>query len=359
MRYLFAIQGEGRGHLTQAISMAQILKQNGDMVCAVIIGKSPKREIPEFFIKKIGAPVISFEAPQFRFDKDNRKVDLKSTVIENSTPSRISIYLRNMRRIMEKIMETGPDRIINFYEILTSLAVRRYKIPVPMIGIGHQFLFNSSNYPYSHGHGIGGMMLRLHSSVTSSGCRILLGLSFRNMKCDYSKKIFPVPPLLREEALDGISSDGNYILAYMVNNGYAEELKRWCASHPECTVHAFWDNPEAPDELKAEGGLTLHRLNDTLFLKYMKNCSGYITTAGFESVCEAMYHNKPMMLIPTHIEQQINAAEASDCGNCIVADRFDPDILLEFMKNRNRSDIGFNNWENRRKDLIMGYLNKL
>ena len=46
MRYVFIVQGEGRGHLTQAISMERLLRENGHEVAAVLVGKSPARRLP-------------------------------------------------------------------------------------------------------------------------------------------------------------------------------------------------------------------------------------------------------------------------------------------------------------------------
>lgn len=56
--------------------------------------------------------------------------------------------------------------------------------------------------------------------------------------------------------------------------------------------------------------LTFHRLDDVKFLKMMAGCRAYATTAGFESVCEALYMGKPCMLIPAHVEQECNAVDA-------------------------------------------------
>ena len=44
MRFLFIIQGEGRGHFTQALALQQILQQKGDTLCAVLVGKSSHRQ---------------------------------------------------------------------------------------------------------------------------------------------------------------------------------------------------------------------------------------------------------------------------------------------------------------------------
>jgi len=69
------------------------------------------------------------------------------------------------------------------------------------------------------------------------------------------------------------------------------------------------------------------------FLRYMASCRGYITTAGFESVCEALYLNKPVMLIPAHLEQEINAADASSIpGAATVGRSFDLTQLQAFMR---------------------------
>ena len=40
MKVLFIVQGEGRGHLTQAITLEEILRRNGHEVVEVLVGKS-------------------------------------------------------------------------------------------------------------------------------------------------------------------------------------------------------------------------------------------------------------------------------------------------------------------------------
>ena len=43
--------------------------------------------------------------------------------------------------------------------------------------------------------------------------------------------------------------------------------------------------------------LSFHQLDDVKFLRYMAGCKAYATTAGFESVCEAMYLGKPLLMV--------------------------------------------------------------
>lgn len=86
------------------------------------------------------------------------------------------------------------------------------------------------------------------------------------------------------------------------------------------------------DETVVDNTLSYHKINDKLFLEYMRTCKCYASTAGFESICEAMYLGKPVMMIPAHIEQDCNAADAMRAGAGFSADSFDLERLLEFSQ---------------------------
>ena len=49
MKFLFIVQGEGRGHLTQAITLEEMLLRNGHEVVEVLVGESSSRILPGFF----------------------------------------------------------------------------------------------------------------------------------------------------------------------------------------------------------------------------------------------------------------------------------------------------------------------
>lgn len=50
MKFLFIVQGEGRGHLTQAITLEEILRRNGHEVVEVLVGKSVRAACRDFSI---------------------------------------------------------------------------------------------------------------------------------------------------------------------------------------------------------------------------------------------------------------------------------------------------------------------
>ena len=62
-KFLFVVQGEGRGHLTQAISLFEILTSAGHQVVAVMVGMDDEQNLPAFFREKIPVEINTFPAP--------------------------------------------------------------------------------------------------------------------------------------------------------------------------------------------------------------------------------------------------------------------------------------------------------
>ena len=114
MKVLFIVQGEGRGHLTQAITMEELLRRDGHEVVEVLVGKSNSRSLPGFFNRNIQAPVKRFLSPNFLPTPANKRVSLSRSVAYNLT--RLPVYLKSMHYIRHRIEESGAELVINFYE---------------------------------------------------------------------------------------------------------------------------------------------------------------------------------------------------------------------------------------------------
>lgn len=359
MKYLFIVQGEGRGHLTQAISLAQMLRRHGHEVVEVLVGKSNNREIPSFFENKIGAKVRTFDSPNFCYGKDHKKVKLTKSILFNITVKKLQEYRKSVNLIHHRIEKTTPDVVINFYEILAGLMNLRFRVHVPIVCLAHQFLMKHPDYRYGNGTGREEMLLRLNNTLCSIGATKTLALSLYPLKDFYKERLAVVPPLLREEILGLQVSDEGYILGYMLNPGYLDEVKKWHKSNPSVVAHFFWDKKGAPKTFKVNKNLVFHRIDDVEFLKYMQGCSGYVTTAGFESVCEAMYLGKPVMMIPAHVEQKINAADASAAGAGIVNNTFDISCLVDYIPRYVADKEVFRQWISSAEELFIRHLTTL
>lgn len=356
MKFLFIVQGEGRGHLTQAITLENVLLRSGHEVVEILVGKSESRRLPGFFTRSVHAPVKQFVSPNFLPTPANKRVNITRSVLYNI--AKVPEYLRSMHYINERIIKTGADMVINFYELLTGLTYFLYRPAVPQVCIGHQYLFLHKDFEMPEKHKIGMKLLNMFTRLTALGAKEYLALSFRSMKDDKSKRIKVVPPLLRRDVFRQEVTNGDYIHGYMVNSGFSECIMRWHKEHPETPLRFFWDRWEETPVKKIDETLSFYQLDDVEFLRQMSGCKAYASTAGFESVCEAMYLGKPLMMVPAHIEQECNAYDAMKSSAGIVDDDFDLAKLLKFAETY-KPDTRFREWVNSAEYMIVNELEGL
>jgi len=196
MKFLFIVQGEGRGHLTQAITLEEILRRNGHEVVEVLVGKSSSRRLPGFFNRNIHAPVKRFVSPNFLPTPANKRVSLMRSVAYNLV--KLPVYINSINYIRQRIEASGADRVINFYELLTGLTYFLFRPSVPQICIGHQYLFLHKSFEFPKADKVSLALLKFFTVLTSLGAKERLALSFRYMKDDPQNNIRVIPPLLRK-----------------------------------------------------------------------------------------------------------------------------------------------------------------
>lgn len=328
MRILFIVQGEGRGHMTQALALKDMLVKNGHQVVGVMVGKSKNRELPDFFSKKIDTTIYRFVSPNFLPSPKNKKANVWKTVAYNCMM--VPSYAKSIHYIRKQIKSLDVDVVVNFYDMLAGLAYAVFPPKIPSISVSHQYLFLHPEYEFPDENKIELSVLRLYTQITCINSFRKLALSISKWEDVPEMKMVIVPPLLRKEVYETPVNKGNYLHGYMLNAGYAEEIIEFQKTHPDIHMHFFWDKKGAKEVEVVNEHLSFHKLNDKSFLEYLAGCKAYATTAGFESVCEAMYMGKACLMVPTHIEQSCNAYEAAKAGAGIVSNTFDLDKLIEY-----------------------------
>ncbi len=339
------MQGEGRGHMTQAISLYEMLKEQGHEIPAVVIGTSGRREIPSFIHEKIDTRLVQLPSPNFITDAKNKSINIGKTVWHNI--KEYKTYKYSLQQIDELIKEHQPDVVINFFDLLVGLYYRFYKPQTKMICIAHQYIYLHSDFEFPNGRFMDKLMIKYYTKLTSRGSSKNLALSFYNIHTKNNDVVF-VPPLIRKELFELESEQQDYFLVYLVNNGYYEDLIAWHKNHPEVEVHCFTDQPAKLNQLYAykSDKLFLHALNDKLFLEKMSKAKGLASTAGFESVCEAMYLGKPVLMVPVegHYEQFCNSRDAHKAGAGIFSDKFDLSQLMKISSKFNSHNRFYKDW---------------
>jgi len=353
MKFLFVVQGEGRGHITQAMTLNDMLTKNGHEVVAVLVGKSNFRELPEFFTRKFGPKVQRFDSPNFLPASKNKKTNIWISIAYNLFKA--GFYVKSIFFIHTQIKKNKVDVVINFYDLMVGLTYLLSPPKIPCVCIAHQYIFLHPEYRFPDTNKIELCMLKFFTRLTCVRAQKLLALSTKKMENIPERRIFVVPPLLREAVLKAQVSDGNYLHGYMLNDTYADRIIRFQQEHPGVFLRFFWDRKGVDEETVINDYLSFHRLNDKLFIEYMAGCKAYATTAGFESVCEAMYMGKPVLVVPTHIEQACNAFETSQLGAGIVADDFDLEKLLEYIPHYQKKP-DFKGWVQQAEEYILDAL---
>lgn len=351
---LFIIQGEGRGHLTQSLSLYGMIYDSMD-VCEVIVGKSPQRQLPDFFSDKIKSPITQLDSPNFSVDSKGKGIKMFSSIINNIL--RFNTFRRSLKIIDETIKKHKPDLIINFYEPLMGLYFMLYKPKnLRVICIGHQYLFNHSEFEFPKGHFFDRTSLKLYTSLTCFGAYKKLALSFYKFDDDDAKGIYIVPPLLRDEVFCQIPTKGDYLLVYLVNSGYLEDIIDWHLRNRHFDIHLFTDSKH--DEYKINENFTIHKLNDKKFLSMMSGCKALICTAGFESVSEALYLKKQVLMVPVegHFEQYLNSIDGVKAGAGIRSSKFNISKLTDYVSSFRDNNDSYRNWVDSARTKILSHL---
>ncbi|MDR0710756.1 MAG: glycosyltransferase [Prevotellaceae bacterium] len=341
MKYFFIVQGEGRGHLTQAISLYGLLTDSGHEVVEVMVGKNSRLELPQFFYEKMSpCPILTFASPYFLFSSKSKKSLLLKSIVHNL--QKLPAYLKSVAFIRRRIRESNADLVINFYEILTGLTYAFCRPPKPYVCIAHQYFLLHSRFAFPKAsRRLEVAALLFFTRLTAINARRLLALSFREIPNE--GRIHVIPPLLRKEVMQQTPRSGSYILGYVLNADLAEEVVAWHRQHADIPLHFFWSKKGAPAELREDDNLVFHQLDDVAFLDYMSRCKAYASTGGFESICEAMYLQKPVLMVPVHIEQECNAFDAMNAGAGVASPTFDLTKLIAYLP-AYRANADFAGW---------------
>ena len=346
MKFIFVIQGEGRGHFSQAIALQQKLQANGHEIEQVFIGKSPFRTIPDYISLFFKDKIQYFDSPNFL--PTQRYTPLFSSIIYNLWHSKR--FFTSIKFLKNAINHSTADKVINFYEPLLGLTYKRYKIKKPMICIAHQYAYLHKNYEFPQHFFVRKWLLKILTQISAFEAIRKIGLSFEPMSDLPDKHLYITPPLLRQEILNAQNIVCNtYYLIYLLNDGFLQDIENQCL---KTDIMVF----SMQEKISKNPCIHIRNMDNKNFINAIISAKAVVSTAGFETVAEAMFLQKPLLLIPVNFEQQTNAFLAKKSGNVLVAKKIDINEFEKFLQTTCPNDI-FSQWvkqeENRILDLIL------
>ena len=328
--------------MTQALATGALLSRLGHELVGVVAGRNGVRELPDYFLRGFPVPVGTLPSPDFVL-RDNRSIDPFASA--GRALRQFGIYRRSVRELRARIESSGAEVVFNFFEPLTGLLQLFGALPVPVVALAHQFLIQHPERIRIPGRHLEDLGMRLFVSLV--GCRSQrVALSFYPARPVPARRLTVAPPLLRSALFDCTPTEGSYLLVYLVNHGYSDQIRAWHAVHPGTRIHCFYDRPGAPLVEEVAPSLFFHQLDGKRFLDLMAGCGAVASTAGFESVCEAIWLGKPLLLVPVegHFEQLLNAADALNHGLAEIDSRFDLSVLASLSPPSARVVGRFRDW---------------
>lgn len=264
MKIAMSCAGEGFGHVSRMISFAQGLKDTYGLVlfCPAGVRYHVERQLPE-------AKIVTI--PFFHMAKKEDRILYGATIRENV--SKAIRFRREVTRVRRILIEARVDVVISDYEPYLPAASTALDLPVLQI-----------NHP--------GIVLRYPSIspdalVARAVTRLMMGRSDRRLTVSFYDG--DIGPILRDELLNVPVTRGDYYVVY-VKPSYRRRIVT---------------------ELKRQGieNYLLFPDRKLNYAEALAGCRGLITSAGHQSLSEAIALGKPVFAIPLsgQYEQRLNA----------------------------------------------------
>lgn len=340
MKVLFGVQTEGQGHTTQAISIKQFLTEKNYEIGKTFAAKKEKG-FSDFF--KSEFCTHEYDGFDFFFDKSGRLI-ISKTFIKNicKTPKLINSFVQICRTIKKE----KPDIICNFYEPLVGLTALFFP-NVKYVSFGHQYAMTSKNYPKTKGFFIQKIFLRLLNYITSINAQ-KIALSYYSFE---DKESIVCPPILRKETLSKSDTQDDFVLVYLMNESLLGNLFFHAVNYKN-DFHVYTKLTKKHEKIPKN--IQLFNLDGKTFQEKMKTCAAVVCSGGFETSSEAIYHKKPLLMIPipNHYEQHANCKDAAIHGFANWNSSFD-------LKNIPPTQIGNEEWFAKTEKILTKLFNSL
>ena len=312
MNYLFIVQGEGRGHLSQAIALKEEIESKGNSVKKVWLGTSPQRPVAKYAKEVFGEKLVFFRSPNFLKTRDKKGVNLALSLLYNLILA--PVFIRSIIILSREIRKDDYNVVMNFYDMIGGLAAYFSRTKKKMISISHHFFLTSSYFEFPSGYLFNKYFLRLHNSICAIKATEIRALSFIPAIEKEESIVKITPPILRKEILKLKIEDEGFILVYLLNYGLIREIVRLAIKFSDQKFKIYTDGISKKD-VRVEN-IEIYELHAGNFLKELAKCHGLITTAGFESQCEAAFLGKRVFTLPSknHFEQVCNAIDGGRAG---------------------------------------------
>jgi len=284
---LYGVNGEGAGHSTRAKEVLYHLVAQGHSVHVASFDRGLQNLKTQFDVTEIYG---------FRFAYLNNRVRYKRTIAKNLIT--VPQAAKSLSRLKHLVDEWQTDLIITDFEPLTCHVGHKKRLPV--ISIDNQHCLTNAAVSYPKKYRRDAAAAKFVTRLMTPHAHAYLVISFFSAPIR-KPNTFLFPPLLRQEILDAIPSEGDHVLVYVTSP--APALARLLSS-VRCRFIAYGFGREGQ-----EGNIVYKRPSLDGFFADLTSARAIVANSGFSLVTEALHLGKPYLAVPVshQFEQIFNA----------------------------------------------------
>ncbi|MGQ9759694.1 MAG: glycosyltransferase family protein [Candidatus Methanomethylicaceae archaeon] len=365
MRIYFAPCGIALGHAGRCIPVAKAFKKRGHSVFFSTYGEAVE------FVKRAGFHAQGVPTLKF-YEKEDGTFDFRRTL--STGPKSLLVFSQQIGAELDLIEHFKPDLVISDSRLSTVLAARMRRI-IPVLILHQLRIMVPHSKPIQRRikHTVKGYIERLGLEILGSLWKLSKVIivpdfppPFTIAKANivpsyqYIKKLRLVGPIIpkrpeelppREEIRDRLGVDDRPLIFAAMSGTLAE--KKYISNR---LIEIFKDFPDSYNVVLSRG-FSQGKLNDSANTSkrvriydwiddryfFLKACDLLITRGGHNTVSEAIYYGKPMLIIPTpaHSEHQGIAESLYKMGMAISLQQhaLSKETLLAAVKEALESSI--------------------
>jgi uncharacterized protein (TIGR00661 family) len=301
-KILYGVSGEGSGHSTRALVVAQHLLEQGHEVRLASYDRGYRNLAPKFDVLEIEGLTIGSE---------NNKVSILKTIQENLT--RLSSANRRLTSLRELFKSFEPHAVITDFEPMTAYLAHHYQLP--LISLDNQQRMRYVRAPVPSGLEHEARMTRAVIRAMIPKPDVCLVTAFVRGQ-PLHERIYQFPPIIDPAVANRRGT---------VTGGSQAPILVYLTSGFDSLIRALADFPRERFRIYGCGSQEGLPVNDQLeflppsregFLDDLCRCKAVIATAGFTLISEALYLGKPYLAFPMQgqYEQQLNAYQLDTAG---------------------------------------------
>lgn len=305
-RFLYALSGQGRGHRSRAVAMAETLRGRGHTVRFATSGDAAVA------LARDGENVLA--VPGLVQVLRENHVALGDTVRANAAT--VLATPRHTRTLSDALAAWTPDLVVSDFEPFLPRAAARLGLPV--VALDHQQVLTETRFDVPKAHRRDAFWVKWPvRAIAPRHADHTVVTSFFAAPVRRPERVTLVGPILRRAVRAARATEGEHLLVYANDATLGPALVQALA---RTGVPARLYGIAAPTD-GAPQNLTFCPADDAAFLADLAGCRGVVCTAGHTLLSEALYLGKPVLALPNGglFEQTLNGLmlERMGAGTCL------------------------------------------